>query len=80
MSGSCSYIRPLLKSDTAIQRYSDTAIQRYSDTAIHGAGATHKLCKFLLLITAGDISNNIFGGGAQIPKNISYKFKMRKVI
>ena len=52
-----------------------TTKKRYSDTAIHGAGAgagaTHKLCKLLLLITAGDISN-IFRGGAQIPKNISY--------
>ena len=38
--------------------------QLKSDTAVHGAGATHKLYKLLLLITAGDISNNIFGGGA----------------
>ena len=53
---------------------------------MHGAGAgagaeaMHKLYKLLPSITTGDISNNIFRGGAHIPKNISYKVKMRKVI
>ena len=42
----------------------------------------HKLCKLLPSITTEDINNNIYGegGGAHIPKNISYKVKMQKVI
>ena len=49
-----------------------TTKKRYSDTTIHGAGAgagaMHKLCKLLPSITMGDISKNIFRGGAYTQK------------
>ena len=51
-----------------------TTKKRYNDTAIHGAGAgagagaMHKLCKLLPSITTGDISKNIFRGGAYTQK------------
>ena len=54
------YARPLLKSDTTIQRYNDTAIHGTGA----GAGAMHKLYKLLPSITTGDISKNISRGGA----------------
>ena len=48
-----------------------------------GAGAMHKICKLLLSITKSPQETSVIiflGGRAHIPKNISYKVKMRKVI
>ena len=62
-----SYNRPLLKSDTAIQRYTEP------EPCINYAN--------YCLQSPRETSVIIFSGGrAHIPKNTSYKVKMRKVI
>ena len=56
-------------------------IDIYNDTAIHGAGAgaMHNYANYCLQ-SPRETSVKIFSGGAYIPKNTSYKVKMRKVI
>ena len=64
-------LRPLLKSDTTIQRYTEPEPEL--EPCINYAN--------YCLQSPQETSVIIFSGGrAHIPKNISYKVKMRKVI
>ena len=56
------------------KRYSDTTIQRYTEPEPCINYTSY------CLQSPRETSVKIFSGGAHIPKNISYKVKMRKVI
>ena len=73
----------LIQPATTKKRYSDTTIQRYTEPEPEPEPELEPCINYAnyCLQSPREISVIIFSGGrAHIPKNISYKVKMRKVI